>query len=194
MMTSVPEVFPSPASLRWVPWVEPLAQDDLGPEMVDAFVRPHRRGSEYFRMLVRRPDILKCRGLIDDDIFLNRDGGLPRADREFVAAVVSLVNGCPYCLSVHGRLATQHSKRADDVAALITQGPAAGFGLRWDALSVAAIALTETPASFAASHVSLLRSVGLSDDEISDLILCASFFAWANRLMLALGEAVECAA
>ncbi|MBV9456383.1 MAG: alkylhydroperoxidase domain protein, partial [Bradyrhizobium sp.] len=41
---------------------------------------------------------------------------------------------------------------------------------------------------FGKEHIEELRSVGLDDVEIVDLINCASFFNWANRLMLSLGE------
>jgi alkylhydroperoxidase family enzyme len=34
----------------------------------------------------------------------------------------------------------------------------------------------------------VLREAGLSDDEILDLIHSIAIFAWANRLMLNLGE------
>ena len=37
-------------------------------------------------------------------------------------------------------------------------------------------------------HVEELRSVGLDDAEIVDVINSAAFFNWANRLMLSLGE------
>jgi hypothetical protein len=36
--------------------------------------------------------------------------------------------------------------------------------------------------------IARLRSEGLNDLEIADVIHCAAFFNWANRLMLSLGE------
>ncbi|MBV8913780.1 MAG: alkylhydroperoxidase domain protein, partial [Acetobacteraceae bacterium] len=50
------------------------------------------------------------------------------------------------------------------------------------------IALAHTPTDFGPAHVARLREVGLDDQSISDLIHAASFFNWANRLMLSLGE------
>ena len=41
---------------------------------------------------------------------------------------------------------------------------------------------------FGQSHIEELRSAGLDDPEIVDVINGAAFFNWANRLMLSLGE------
>ena len=50
------------------------------------------------------------------------------------------------------------------------------------------MALAATPIAFGEQHVAELRSVGLDDAEIVDVINSAAFFNWANRLMLSLGE------
>jgi uncharacterized peroxidase-related enzyme len=52
----------------------------------------------------------------------------------------------------------------------------------------ASVALTATPIAFGPEHVHKLRDLGLDDLAIADLIHAASFFNWANRLMLSLGE------
>ena len=52
----------------------------------------------------------------------------------------------------------------------------------------ASVALTALPIGFGPAHVERLRKVGLDDAAIADLIGAASFFNWANRLMLSLGE------
>ena len=49
-------------------------------------------------------------------------------------------------------------------------------------------AFASTPIAFGKEHVEELRSVGLDDAEIVDVINSAAFFNWANRLMLSLGE------
>jgi alkylhydroperoxidase family enzyme len=50
------------------------------------------------------------------------------------------------------------------------------------------VALTALPIAFGPTHIDRLRKVGLDDAAIADLIGAASFFNWANRLMLSLGE------
>ena len=59
---------------------------------------------------------------------------------------------------------------------------------RWNAIVAASVALTATPIAFGPQHVDELRKVGLDEASIVDVINAASFFNWANRLMLSLGE------
>ena len=42
--------------------------------------------------------------------------------------------------------------------------------------------------TFGPEHIDRLRATGLDDLAIVDAINAASFFNWANRLMLSLGE------
>ena len=52
------------------------------------------------------------------------------------------------------------------------------------------IELTLHPEDIADSSLQRLADAGLSDAEILDLIHAIAIFAWANRLMLNLGEPV----
>ncbi|RPF29192.1 alkylhydroperoxidase domain protein, partial [Georgenia muralis] len=142
-------------------------------------------------LLVRDPEVLAARTRTDNDIFYNTDGGLPRAERELAATATSRLNGCVFCASVHSRFAAHHSRRPEDVQRLLDEGVSADLGPRWDAVVAAAVALSSTPPTFGAQEVGALRSAGLGDLEIADLVHGASFFSWANRLMLSLGEPAE---
>jgi len=174
--------------LDWLPWLEPMAEQDLTARHVTALVDAARVKSPYFRLLVRDPEVLEARTRTDKDIFYNPDAGLPRAERELAAAATSRFNGCIYCASVHARFAATYSKRAEDVDRLLADGVGADLDARWNAIVAASVALTSTPIAFGPDHVEALRSVGLDDASIVDVINAASFFNWANRLMLSLGE------
>jgi alkylhydroperoxidase domain protein len=174
--------------LEWLPWLEPLAADDFTDRHREALVDPSRIKSPYFRLLARDPDILESRTRTDKDIFYNVADGLPRAERELAAAAASRLNGCIYCASVHSRFATTYSKRGEDVQRLLDEGVGTKLDPRWDAVVAASAAITATPSTFGASHIAALRAAGLDDAEIVDVINAASFFNWANRLMLSLGE------
>lgn len=184
---TVPVVF-TRALLDWLPWLEPLGVEALTERYMEALVDAARAKSAYFRLLVRDPDALKARTLTDKDIFYNPDAGLPRAERELAAAVTSRFNGCIYCASVHSRFAATYSKREGDVQRLLDNGVGADLGERWNAILAAAVALSATPIAFGSEHVDRLRRAGLDDLAIVDVIQAASFFNWANRLMLSLGE------
>jgi alkylhydroperoxidase domain protein len=183
----VPDVF-TRDMLDWLPWLEPVAADKMSERQLASLVDAARVKSDYFRLLARDPDVLEARTRTDKDIFYNPDAGLPRAERELAAASVSRLNGCIYCASVHARFAATYSKRTDDVDKLLAQGTGVDLDKRWNAIVAASVALTETPISFGPKHIDALREVGLDDDAIVDVINAASFFNWANRLMLSLGE------
>ena len=91
---------------------------------------------------------------------------------------------------MHARFASTFSKRRDDVQRLLDEGTGADIDPLWNAVIEASVALTATPIAFGPEHVRKLRDLGLDDLAISDLIHAASFFNWANRLMLSLGEPV----
>ena len=186
-MSETPKMF-TRAQLEWEAWIEPLAEDALTERQREALVDPARTKSAYFRLLARDPDALEARTRTDKDIFYNVSIGVSRAERELAAAAVSRLNGCIYCASVHARFAATYSKREADVDRLLAEGIMASLGERWDAVVAAAVALTATPPQFGAAEIEGLRAVGLDDLAIADVIYAASFFNWANRLMLSLGE------
>lgn len=174
--------------LGWVSWIDPLPEAELTERHFAGLVDRSRSKSEYFRLLVRDPEVLEARTKTDKDIFYNVADGLPRAERELAAAATSRHNGCIYCASVHARFATTYSKRRDDVQRLLDEGVGADLGERWNAVVKASVALAATPIAFGPDNVDELRRAGLDDSEIVDVINGASFFNWANRLMLSLGE------
>jgi alkylhydroperoxidase domain protein len=174
--------------LGWLPWLEPLSEDQLTERHWAGLVDPSRAKSPYFLLLARDPDVLQARTKTDKDIFYNTKDGLPRAERELAATATSRSNGCIYCASVHSRFATQYSKRGHEVQRLLDKGADAELEPRWAAIVTASVALTATPIAFDDARIDELRAVGLDDLDILDVINGAAFFNWANRLMLSLGE------
>ncbi|RLP75645.1 alkylhydroperoxidase domain protein [Mycetocola tolaasinivorans] len=182
-----PEVF-TREGLGWVPWIQPIPEDELTEEHLVALVDKNRAKMPYFRLLVRDPEALRARTATDNDIFYNTDSGLPRADRELSAVGASRSNGCIFCASVHSRFAVQQSGRAEDVDRVLADGVDSAQDARWEAILEASVALTDTPVALSQAHLDALRAAGLDDLEIADTLHGAAFFNWANRLMLSLGE------
>src|SRR5699024_10199305 len=112
------------------------------------------------------------------------------------------VNDCIYCASVHARKSAAFSKRETDVDRLLAQelprnarwlaetvAPLAdGQDERWAAIIEASAKLSELRPTLVQTDIDRLRSLGLTDAELADLVAAASFLAWANRLTLTLGE------
>jgi alkylhydroperoxidase domain protein len=174
--------------LGWLPWLEPFPAEELTERHWAGLVDASRAKSPYFLLLARDPDILQARTKTDKDIFYNTRDGLPRAERELAATATSRANGCIFCASVHSRFSTQYSKRGADVQRLLDEGVEADIDSRWNAIIAASVALTDTPIAFSDEQIKALRTAGLDDLEIVDVINGAAFFNWANRLMLSLGE------
>lgn len=187
--------------LAWEPWVAAPAEHELTDEQAASFAAKATTNSEYFRLLSRVPAVLLARSALDNAVFLGRDG-LPRGERELAAAVTSKVNDCIYCASVHARKAEFQTKRAADIDALLaveltrdadwvaidTDPLATGQDARWAAIVRFAAHLSELRPTASAADIDALRDVGLTAAEISDAVFSTAFFAWANRLMLSLGE------
>lgn len=170
--------------LGWHGWVPPVDKKDLTAEQVDSLIKPERADMPYFRLLARDPAALKARTLTDLDIFYNTDGGLGRAERELAATVVSRLNGCIYCASVHQGRTKDEGGDAERVDALLADGVDVDLGSKsWNQLRDLSVALTVTPMSLTAEHIA-----GLDWAEALDAVYSAAFFNWANRLMLFLGE------
>ena len=114
-------------------------------------------------------------------------GGRPRAERELGAAVESILNGCVYCASVHARFYIL-AKRPDVIDRLFADGIDAELEPRQRAVADFSAKLALTPPQAGAVEIQALRSADLSDSDIADLADAVAMFAWANRLMLTLGE------
>ena len=150
---------------------------------------PKAKVSDYYLFLVHQPEILKQRSVAFNAI-MYAPGGMPRAERELGATVVSRINGCVYCASVHAQRFEQLAKTQEAIVEVFTEPHGAGTTPRERAIVEFSIELTAQPGEVSAKSIQKLKDVGLTEPEILDLIHSVAIFAWANRLMLNLGEPV----
>ena len=172
----------------WLPVVD-LAQASAEQLAVLQSSHPKAMTSDYYRLLVHQARVLDQRSVVFNAI-IYAPGGLSRAERELASAVVSRVNGCIYCASVHAQRFEQLAKRNDVIAQVFTDPLTAGTNARERAIVKLAMDLTLEPGRFGAAQLSGVRTAGLGELEILDLLHAVAIFAWANRLMLNLGEPV----
>lgn len=178
------------AERAWHAWAEPVGPETGSPEQIHAYESSVWPDSPYFRLLAWHPASLEARTALDRAIFLARPG-LGRGERELAATVASRVNGCELCASVHSRFTVTFTKREDEVRRLLEEGVETDLDERWRAIVDASAALTASPPRFGAHHVRALLDAGLTRSDVQDVVEAAAFFAWANRLMLSLGEPAE---
>ncbi|KZM49080.1 peroxidase-related enzyme [Labrenzia sp. OB1] len=173
--------------LSWTPYLPPVEIADATERQLAAMkVTPSaKKVSPYVRTLVHDPDSYVARTELFNAI-MYAEGGLPRQDRELGALGASLVNGCMYCANVHAR---QHAKLSGPCAtSALYAGRRDALSTRDAAIMDFAEALTMTPPRADQSHIEALRSEGMDDGEIQDLIHSIAIFGWANRLMHPLGH------
>ncbi|MDD9924753.1 MAG: peroxidase-related enzyme [Rhodospirillaceae bacterium] len=176
----------------WQPRVTPIDLDDATEEQRDALqVTPsNQKVSEYVLVLARDAETLKERTPLFNAIMYNR-GGMSRAERELSATGASVVNRCVYCAAVHASRYNQLAKDVTVMERIFADGAAAALDARQSAILQFAMKLSQTPPEATAEDMQMLRDAGLESDEILDLILSASLFGWANRLMHTLGDPIE---
>ena len=177
--------------LKWKPWLDTVDVDTATPEQLAALdeMSPQARTSPYFLVLAHQPEILLQRSIAFNAIMF-APGGMPRAERELGATVESRVNGCVYCASVHAQRFEQLAKRNDVIKQVFEDPHIAGTNARERAIVLFSIDLTLRPGDVRGEDLLPLKAAGLTDAEILDLIHAVAIFAWANRLMLNLGEPV----
>ncbi|AJC19580.1 peroxidase-related enzyme [Pandoraea pulmonicola] len=178
-------------TLDWDAWLDVVTLESATPEQIAVLEESHPKAktSDYYLFLVHQPEILRQRSAAFNAI-MYAPGGMPRAERELSTTVVSRINGCVYCASVHAQRFEQLAKRNDVIREVFDDPRTAGTTPREKAIAQFSIALTEKPGDVHPEQLQTLRDVGLTDAEILDLIHSIAIFAWANRLMLNLGEPV----
>jgi uncharacterized peroxidase-related enzyme len=179
------------ATLGWKAWLDVVSLDSATPEQIAVLEESHPQAkvSDYYLFLVHQPEVLKQRSVAFNAI-MYAPGGMPRAERELGATVVSRINGCVYCASVHAQRFEQLAKRTDAIIEVFNDPHAAGTSERERAIVQFSIALTSAPDAVSPADIQALKDVGLTELEILDLMHSVAIFAWANRLMLNLGEPV----
>ncbi len=178
-------------TLEWCAWLDTVDINKASTAQLAVLEESHPKAktSDYYLFLAHQPEILRQRSIAFNAI-MYAPGGMSRAERELAATVVSRVNGCVYCASVHAQRFEQMAKRQDVIAQVFEDPFTAGTTDRERAIAAFSIELTAAPEKVSAESVTKLGAVGLNDEEILDLIHSVAIFAWANRLMLNLGEPV----
>ncbi len=182
-------------SLKWRSWLTPVRIEQASAVQLEVLDESHAqaRSSEYYLTLIHQPLMLRHRSTAYNAI-MYAAGGLPRAERELGAMVVSVTNGCVYCTSVHAQRYAQLARRNDTVEQVFTDAEKfthAGSSERERAIARFARAVTLRPQHLGAGDIEALRAAGMGDEEVIDLLHAVAIFGWANRLMQNLGEPAQ---
>ena len=177
------------AEVGWSPRVPPVEAESATPAQLAALdaCPPAVRRSTYFLTLALDPASLNERGALFNSV-MYAPRGLPRAERELATAVVSMVNGCVYCCSVHARRYAELTHDPAPMQRLLDEGFGTALEPRQRAIVDVSATLTATPGAVGAADLVGLQAVGVTGLELLDLVHAIAMFANANRLMQSLGE------
>jgi uncharacterized peroxidase-related enzyme len=113
---------------------------------------------------------------------------LSASDREMIAVVVSMTNGCLYCLVAHG--AALREALGDPVLAdrITLDWRRADLDERQRAICEYAELLTKEPVKATQAHIAELIALGLTLEEVWDVAEISAMYNFTNRLAMATGQ------
>jgi len=174
---------------HWQPRVTPVELHNATDEQLDAMkvTVSNTKIGEYTLVLALDPETLQQRTPLFNGIMYGR-GGLSRAETELGAVAASVVNQCIYCAAVHANRYNELTKDESLTESIFAGSVDAETDPRINALLEFATKLSQCPSEATRADVERLIENGLSMGEVLDLVLSASLFGWANRLMHVLGD------
>ena len=173
----------------WQPRIAPLELEQATDAQLEAMkvTVSNTKIGAYTLVLALDPETLQQRTPLFNGIMYSR-GGLSRAETELGAVAASVVNKCIYCAAVHADRYNQLTKDETVMDNIFESGEDADIDPRQKALLDFATKLSKCPSEATKADVERLIENGLSMGEVLDLVLSASLFGWANRLMHVLGD------
>ena len=173
----------------WQPRVTPLELEDASDEQLNAMkvTVSNTEIGEYTLVLALDPETLQQRTPLFNGIMYGR-GGLSRAETDLGAVAASVVNRCIYCAAVHADRYSQLTKDESVINSVFAEGENTELDERPKAILKFAAQLSNCPSDATKADTKRLADNGLNMGEILDLVLSASLFGWANRLMHVLGD------
>ena len=173
----------------WQPRVIPLELEEASDEQLNAMkvTVSNTKIGEYTLVLALDPETLQQRTPLFNGIMYGR-GGLSRAETELGAVAASVVNRCIYCAAVHADRYNQLTKDESVMNCVFAEGENTELDERPKAILKFAAKLSNCPSDATEADTKRLANNGLNMGEILDLVLSASLFGWANRLMHVLGD------
>lgn len=117
------------------------------------------------------------------EALLRSDSPLSAAEHELIAAYVSGLNGCQYCLGVHGHTARRFGLPEGLLQHLLVDPQSANVEPRLKPLLEYVRMLTQAPQELVQADAERVFAAGWSERALHDAILTACLFNFMNRLL-----------
>lgn len=150
------------------------------------YLQKHHNFQGVADVFLRSPDLYAPLLQFIENV-MTGDSSLTAAEREIIAAHVSRLNHCSFCLGVH-KSTIRALGAKDEVLDTLEDGTSmAGISESLRAIIVFSTKLTQSPELVTEDDISILKDVGLTEQTIEDAINVISLFNYVNRLVDAFG-------
>ena len=121
------------------------------------------------------------------EIVMREPGPLSPGERELIATYVSHLNGCQYCIGIHGACAELLGIDKSLVAGLPDSAGGNGLEPRYQPLFRYARTLTEAPERVSRADAAAIFDAGWPEETLFDLVSVVVTYSLFNRLVTGLG-------
>lgn len=135
-----------------------------------------------FFALAHRPDEFRA-FLAYNNALMNKESGLTKSEKEMLIVAHSSHNGCMYCVMSHGaalRIASKNPNIAEQIAINYHE---ADITAREEAIIDFAMKITTDSRTINEADFAVLKSHGLSEEDVWDVAGITAFFNLSNRMM-----------
>jgi len=112
---------------------------------------------------------------------------LSREERETIATIISAQNQCDYCVTHHGEALRFYLKNGNQLDSIRAGQLPESLSPRAKALIDYALKLSSQPNRIVKRDLDAIRTFGVSDSEILDLVLLTGYMNFVNRIAQGLG-------
>jgi uncharacterized peroxidase-related enzyme len=167
--------------------IEPEEATGRLKEIYDDLIKKRGKLADVHKIQSLRPESIVAHMDLYMEIMFTKSE-LSRAEREMMAVVVSVTNGCEYCQMHHAQALNHYWKNDEKIARLRTDFEHADLTARELVLCSFANLLTVNPEAYRnEKYLVPLKKIGITDDGILDATLVVAYFNFVNRIVLALG-------
>ena len=175
---------------RDVSWYPVPDTDDLPEDLAKLFSKAQQNLGfvpNVFRSFAYRPDHMRAWFSHFKQLHIPSEN-LSAADREMIAVVVSMANGCLYCLVAHG--AALREALGDPVLGdrITLDWRRSELDPRRFAICEYAEKITKHPTETTEADIARLKQLGLTTEEVWDVAEVAAMYNFTNRLAMATGQ------
>lgn len=117
------------------------------------------------------------------DVILRGDSPLSVAERELIAAYVSGLNACDFCLGAHQEIAESHGVDGALLETLVADPDSSGVDRKLLPILAYVKKLTLTPSRITSSDADAVYEAGWSENALFHAVAVCSLFNFMNRMV-----------